>query len=99
LNEHTVILSSHAWNFKGNTSVGFAAGAILPRDESQGLPRKLITRRLAYFDAAGMSTKDVAKADAWIDAGMGPRYRQQMLRPGPDEVSDTPGPAPDTPEG
>lgn len=59
----------------------------------------VFTRRLAYFDAAGMSTKDVAKADAWIDAGMGPRYRQQMLRPGPEEVSDTPGPAPDTPEG
>lgn len=60
----------------------------------------VVTRRLEYLDAAGMSQKDVARAEAWIDAGMGARYRQkQMLRPVPEEASDTPDSAPDIPQG
>lgn len=54
----------------------------------------VLTRRLAYFEAAGMSSADVARADAWINAGMGPRYRQaEMLRPDTEEALDL-GPAP-----
>jgi hypothetical protein len=43
LDEHTVILSSRTGNFKENRRLaGFAVGAILPRAEPRGLPRKLI---------------------------------------------------------
>lgn len=57
------------------------------------------SRRLEYFSEAGLSSRDVAKADAWMTAGMGARFSQRQTgRTIADEATDTQDAMGDTPQ-